>query len=51
MTPYPPGIPVLAPGDVISRQNIDFPVESGKQGRGNDAVSGVNPRMTEVMVR
>jgi arginine/lysine/ornithine decarboxylase len=34
VTPYPPGIPVLAPGDVISREKVDYLLETYAWGRG-----------------
>ncbi|MCC6944478.1 MAG: aminotransferase class V-fold PLP-dependent enzyme [Thermomicrobiales bacterium] len=34
VTPYPPGIPVLAPGDVISREKVAYLVETYAWGRG-----------------
>ncbi len=34
VTPYPPGIPVLAPGDVITREKIDYLLATYEWGRG-----------------
>lgn len=51
VTPYPPGIPVLAPGEVITREKIDYLLESGRQGRGNYGASGAAPQTIAVVRR
>ncbi len=49
VTPYPPGIPVLAPGELITRDKIDFLLETGIQGRGNYGASGDIPVQIKVV--
>ena len=43
VTPYPPGIPVLAPGELITIEKIEYLLETGKHGRGNYGASGEAP--------
>ena len=51
VTPYPPGIPVLAPGELITREKIDYLIDSGRQGRGNYGASGAAPQMIDIVIR
>jgi lysine decarboxylase len=43
VTPYPPGIPVLAPGDLISQEKIDYLLAAAEEGRGNYGDRGATP--------
>jgi arginine/lysine/ornithine decarboxylase len=49
VTTYPPGIPVLAPGELITRDKIDFLLETGLHGRGNYGASGDVPVQIKVV--
>ena len=46
LIPYPPGIPIACPGEVIDRQVIDFIIAARRAGR---KVIGVSPQM-EILV-
>jgi arginine/lysine/ornithine decarboxylase len=43
VTPYPPGIPVLAPGDLITREKVDYLLSTSEHGRGNYGAGGAAP--------
>ena len=49
ITPYPPGIPVLAPGELITSEKIDYLLATGIHGRGNYGASGDVPIRIKVV--
>lgn len=49
VTPYPPGIPVLAPGDLITREKIDYLLSTSEFGRGNYGARGAAPAQIKVV--
>jgi arginine/lysine/ornithine decarboxylase len=40
VTPYPPGIPVLAPGEVVTRDKVEYLLDTFEQGRALYGASG-----------
>jgi arginine/lysine/ornithine decarboxylase len=51
VTPYPPGIPVLAPGDLITQQKIDYLFSTSDFGRGNYGARGAAPATIKIVDR
>lgn len=49
LTPYPPGIPVLAPGDLISQDKIDYLLAAAGEGRGNYGDRGAAPATIKIV--
>lgn len=49
VTPYPPGIPVLAPGDLITREKVDYLLATSEYGRGNYGARGAAPMRIKVV--
>ena len=49
VTPYPPGIPVLAPGDLITREKVEYLLATSEYGRGNYGAGGNAPAQIKVV--
>lgn len=49
VTPYPPGIPVLAPGDLITPEKIAYLQATADQGRGNYGDRGAVPTLIKIV--
>lgn len=49
VTPYPPGIPVLAPGDLITQEKVDYLLATSEYGRGNYGARGAAPALIKVV--
>jgi len=49
VTPYPPGIPVLAPGDLISQAKVDYLLAAAGEGRGNYGDRGAAPATIKIV--
>lgn len=47
VTPYPPGIPLLMPGELITRDIIDFLIETKRSG---NPISSTDPTLTTLQV-
>jgi arginine/lysine/ornithine decarboxylase len=51
VTPYPPGIPVLAPGDLITREKVEYLLTTYEYGRGNYGARGAAESQIKVVDR
>ncbi|CAN5443909.1 aminotransferase class I/II-fold pyridoxal phosphate-dependent enzyme [soil metagenome] len=49
VTPYPPGIPVLAPGDLITQEKVEYLLATSEYGRGNYGARGAAPAQIKVV--
>jgi arginine/lysine/ornithine decarboxylase len=49
VTPYPPGIPVLAPGDLITKEKVDYLLTTYEYGRGNYGAHGASQSQIKVV--